>query len=553
MHTFSDVASSVGMHPSDAGPMEKDTLLWRIQEDQIFLGMVATGVQPKRSIPDFIEDVTASGIRFVYFSPRNMRRSKLLAEKMGIETDWNCAISLRSLETDDPDPHRMTSNYSDWDVKARLPHGVEAIKRHLNEVDNVPLLVSLYTDSTPETISEMISIFQENNEVVMGVGSSMKESNAPLFSKSDTAIALQSDLHCFFDQKLPQGSDLSFFTEQDAELSHILNTLACSFRIRFPSNEASATTQSAGSNEEHFDADRATSLTHLMELIRLGRAMLTNFHAMMTFIFVSQLFLATLILTSYVVPFPLVPQLSCTSIFWLLWVLVPAVSMTMLATAAEADIMKKTPRKNEEIELNEDLPRLSVYFLIRHVPSCLVSIAIFECLLGFSLEEYRANLGSEYEKFRWIDFVLHSSLVLVHPRPPIVNTAINRAEAGMLLMIGICVLASSCGYLHRSESIFSRASPFRNIIWMFVCAILLVIQVLISALKAGLFSDDQYSLWPYVKEAVPWYFWLLFLIWPLCVIVIDEIVKSHDRHHLTRYFKFLRMQFDTRLGMWSPK
>ncbi|GLE07666.1 hypothetical protein PINS_up018269 [Pythium insidiosum] len=57
--------------------------------------MVASGVQPQASTPDVIEDLTASGIRFVYFSPRNMRRSKLLAEKMGIETDWNCAISLR--------------------------------------------------------------------------------------------------------------------------------------------------------------------------------------------------------------------------------------------------------------------------------------------------------------------------------------------------------------------------------------------------------------------------------------------------------------------------
>lgn len=37
---------------------------------------------------------------------------------MGIETDWNCAISLRPLEdSTQPDPHRMTSSYADWDVK----------------------------------------------------------------------------------------------------------------------------------------------------------------------------------------------------------------------------------------------------------------------------------------------------------------------------------------------------------------------------------------------------------------------------------------------------
>lgn len=43
-----------------------------------------------------------------------------LAESMGIETDWNCAISLRPLEdASRPDPHRMTSSYADWDVKVR--------------------------------------------------------------------------------------------------------------------------------------------------------------------------------------------------------------------------------------------------------------------------------------------------------------------------------------------------------------------------------------------------------------------------------------------------
>ena len=90
-----------------------------------------------------------------------MRRSKPIAEKIGLQTDWNCAISLRELnEEQQEDPHRFISNYADWDVKARLPHGVRAIKQHLKEVDNVPLLVSLYTDSKPQTIKEMIEIFR---------------------------------------------------------------------------------------------------------------------------------------------------------------------------------------------------------------------------------------------------------------------------------------------------------------------------------------------------------------------------------------------------------
>jgi hypothetical protein len=85
-----------------------------------------------------------------------MRRQKELASQMGIDVAWNCAISLRPLETGKEDKYRMTSNYADWDVNAKLPHGVEDVKKHLEEVDNVPLLVSLYTDVTKETTKEMV-------------------------------------------------------------------------------------------------------------------------------------------------------------------------------------------------------------------------------------------------------------------------------------------------------------------------------------------------------------------------------------------------------------
>jgi hypothetical protein len=47
------------------------------QFDQVFLGMVASSVPPKKGMTSLIEDMMASGVRFIYFSPRNMRRSKV--------------------------------------------------------------------------------------------------------------------------------------------------------------------------------------------------------------------------------------------------------------------------------------------------------------------------------------------------------------------------------------------------------------------------------------------------------------------------------------------
>jgi hypothetical protein len=112
---------------------------WAFLHNQIFLGVLGSLVVPRQEIQGLLRTLQDAGVRFVYFSPRNMRRQKEIASQMGIDVAWNCAISLRSLDAGEEDPHRMVSAYADWDVNAKLPHGIESVRRHLKEVDNVPL------------------------------------------------------------------------------------------------------------------------------------------------------------------------------------------------------------------------------------------------------------------------------------------------------------------------------------------------------------------------------------------------------------------------------
>ncbi len=58
----------------------------------LFVAHCCTHVQTQAKVVDAL---MKAGIRFVYSSPYNYRRTKRLASKMGLETDWNCAISLR--------------------------------------------------------------------------------------------------------------------------------------------------------------------------------------------------------------------------------------------------------------------------------------------------------------------------------------------------------------------------------------------------------------------------------------------------------------------------
>jgi hypothetical protein len=131
----------------------------------VFLGILGSLLVPRREITDLLRVLNESGVRFTYFSPRNMRRQKELASQMGIDVAWNCAISLRPLESGAEDEYRMVSNYADWDVNARLPHGVSDVRKHLKEVDNVPLLVSLFTDVTKTTTREMVRLMMSQDEL----------------------------------------------------------------------------------------------------------------------------------------------------------------------------------------------------------------------------------------------------------------------------------------------------------------------------------------------------------------------------------------------------
>lgn len=55
----------------------------------------------------------------------------------------------------------------------------------------MPLLVSLFTDSSADATCEMLSIMQSYGEIVVCVGSSASASNADIFLQADCSIAIE--------------------------------------------------------------------------------------------------------------------------------------------------------------------------------------------------------------------------------------------------------------------------------------------------------------------------------------------------------------------------
>ncbi|KAG8306735.1 hypothetical protein J6590_040170 [Homalodisca vitripennis] len=69
---------------------------FRIQCSQIFIGMVTMQYQAQTEMVQLIDQLERACIRFVHFSKENELRSRVFSEKMGLESGWNCHISLLS-------------------------------------------------------------------------------------------------------------------------------------------------------------------------------------------------------------------------------------------------------------------------------------------------------------------------------------------------------------------------------------------------------------------------------------------------------------------------
>lgn len=71
---------------------------FEMQCHQVFIGMVTMQYQAQTDVVHLVERLDHACIRFVHFSKENELRSRVFSEKLGLESGWNCHISLLSDE-----------------------------------------------------------------------------------------------------------------------------------------------------------------------------------------------------------------------------------------------------------------------------------------------------------------------------------------------------------------------------------------------------------------------------------------------------------------------
>ncbi|XP_069510906.1 transmembrane protein 94 isoform X3 [Ambystoma mexicanum] len=535
---------------------------------QIFIGMVSSQYQARLDIVRLIDALVNACIRFVYFSMEDELKSKVFAEKMGLETGWNCHISL-TCNGDGPGSEVPPSSPShagslrddlhqacrddaeglllmeeerpcdqgsfqptDSDIpsfledcnRAKLPRGIHQVRPHLQNIDNVPLLVPLFTDCTPETMCEMMKIMQECGEVTCCLGSSASIRNSCLYLQSDVSIALDPmyPSRCSWEtfgyatsSHMPQPSeDLT-----PLQLSGLLNTLPCSLRFR---------------QEEGIS---------IIRLIEQARHSTYGIRKCFLFLLQCQLTLAIVQFLGCLVQLP--PLLSTTDILWLSCFCYPLLSVSLLGKPPDGSIMTVATGKNLTT-----IPRKTQhYFLLCFLVK--FSATVISCLVcfWFSLQEF-CEISRSLNQTNCSTIMMHSDAVDAPDWFGIFSNGLLLGQKMCACLIVLHTVVISLSHVHRSKPLW-RKSPFSNMWWFLTLPVVLVGQILQTTLDLTFWTNTQSSLSFHLAD-LPLVSWLLALLSLLSVVVINELVKLHEIRVRVRYQKRQKLQFETKLGMNSP-
>ncbi|XP_038597863.1 transmembrane protein 94 isoform X1 [Tachyglossus aculeatus] len=537
---------------------------------QIFMGLVSSQYQARLDIVRLIDALVNACIRFVYFSLEDELKSKVFAEKMGLETGWNCHISLTpngalpgsdvppsspsqagSLHDDlnqvsrddaeglllaEEEGHSDLVSFqpTDSDIpsfledcnRAKLPRGIHQVRPHLQNIDNVPLLVPLFTDCTPATMCEMIKIMQEFGEVTCCLGSSASLHNSCLFLQSDISIALDPlyPSRCSW-ETFGYATSTSMAQASDGlsplQLSGQLNSLACSMAL---------------SQEESCS---------IIRLIEQARHATYGIRKCFLFLLQCQLALVVIQFLSCLVQLPAV--LSTTDILWLSCFCYPLLSISLLGKPPHSSIMSVATGKN----LLSIPKKTQHYFLLCFLLKFSLTIGSVLICFGFTLQNF-CDVAHSRGASNCTSILLPSN---ASGAPDWVRGFPNGLLLAQKLTAALIVLHTvfiSITHVHRTQPLW-RKSPFSNVWWTLTLPVVLLGQVAQTAVDLQLWTHrGQDGGATFGLGDVPPLTWLLGSLSLLLVVVANEIVKLHEIRVRVRYQKRQKLQFETKLGMNSP-
>ncbi|KAK9767419.1 hypothetical protein K7432_002819 [Basidiobolus ranarum] len=433
---------------------EEEALFFKeVVKGQIFLGMATLCHQPKADVCNSIDDFGLAGIRFVYFSSSAERESKAFAERLGLETDWNSCILLSS---HDDDEGAGSGYLESHDIKARLPRGIENIRPHLENVDDIPLHVSLFAECNSDAVREMIKIFQEYGEVVCCVGSALNSSNTGAFASADISVAIE-PMHTRFQSRLRSSETKQ--TQSPFSIGASLTSIPCALFLQHD-----------------------TSLYALAQVIREARRLLNGIRQGLSFSVAAYFAISLSLLLSYCFLQPLL--FTGYQILWTLWIICPILAISLLFSPHETNTMTTMTGKN--IDHLKDYWRFFFYAFSRFLLTVILTVLVYILSLyyfgdrsssAFNFVGHTAwshlSDSQQWEVLyaqNYALFVFVWNIGKVQSSPYIFIVVTNpKMHPNHLVWI-------SSTFVNRTLSL-RKFPPYRNVVWMICAIIWLVLRV----------------------------------------------------------------------------
>uniref|UniRef100_A0A2M4ADM6 Uncharacterized protein n=2 Tax=Anopheles triannulatus TaxID=58253 RepID=A0A2M4ADM6_9DIPT len=415
----------------------------------------------------------------------------------------------------------------DMSNRAKLPRGIENIRPHLESVDNVPLLVSLFTDCSAEATREMLNIMQQYGEIVVCLGSSASNSNSEIFLQGDCSIAVEplypqvcqefpsySEANIYGNRsRLAEASDTSYTTTNTTVspvyLSRLLNAIPCSI------------------------ATCRDDPISIVAVIELSRRFMAGLWSCVQYWACCGISLAIMNTVTTVLSLP--PMIVPLHALYLMCVAVPLVALTLLRVEPDPALMKRaTGKKQRTLHSRLVLFVLWCYGLKFAVAVAFLVFAYCSCLSHplrlFPLEvpQPQAAAASNLDRLEQSD-----------------QGDLHVARSFILLGTVLHFVVISATFVHRDYNCIRR-SPFTNLCWVTVVAGLLLFHLALLVLQI---TCDPYF-WQQMEHHWPIALYIIFMT--IVTFVASEFFKWEEIKVNNRYIRRARLDFGTKLGMNSP-
>ena len=463
-----------------------------MQKEQIFLGMVALKTSARKEANRFIEDVFASGIRFVLFNEESLLHTKIIGDDLGLDIDWNSCISLSSTS-----PFSAFINSMGMRV---LPSGIDQISNHLAEkIDDVPLLVSMFSDSTPESVLEMVKLYQLHGEVVCIVGGVLNSRNMAVYQTADISVGIGLQPCNFCENCYGQKIDYQYKKTISEEIAQAVISTPCQFRL--------------GEN---------ASLYRILQVIKEARKLMGNIQLALIFSVSCYIPLTASACISYVLGWPGI--LSIGKYTFIVYVLIPGLTVSFLGKRSNSELMKLLPIKMSHFSIGE-----SGWFLRNHVVRMtMATVGMVGCQVA-TLKLYKGELLLGQEWRHVLSHPIEESMEVVH-----------------FTFTCLWIFATTPTYFSGFDKV--DFSLFHNRLLTITFSIL-VLLCLFTITGYTLNAPTEMS--ELLTEIWPEF--LIWLVWILIYLLLDLHLKRRERRQYQRIQKTMRLYFQTKLGMHSPK